>query len=57
MQNINYSEAVNLIEKFKKNGPIDRYAAFCILIAKYDQINSNAILIINKLYSDGFITR
>ena len=58
MKNINYSEVVNLVEKdIELNGPADRFSVFCLLIAKYGEIDSAAIMIVNKLYCDGFIKK
>ena len=58
MKQINYSEIVNLVKKdIELNGPADRFSVFCLLIAKYGEIDSAAIMIVNKLYSDGFITK
>ena len=58
MTQINYSDVVKLVEAdIKENGPMNRFNAFCILIAKYRTIDSQAIMIVNKLYCDGFITK
>lgn len=58
MKSITYSEIVNLVEEdIKLNGPMDRFAAFCLLIAIFNNIDSKAICIVNKLYCDGFIKK
>ena len=58
MTQINYSEVVKLVEAdIKISGPMNRYDAFCLLIAKYRTIDSQATLIVNKLFCDGFIEK